>query len=310
MDETRTAMGRRLLYSRILHPLRDLAAINKRLGMVETLYRDQGKLGILRELLGKTPDLERLCSRLAMDKAHGKDMAAIKNALVCGSRLEHEIQDLSLQFESSAAAALDDGGFTRLWEIRDLLEQALCEEPSILLTEGKLIRDGYSPELDELRILQNSGRQLLEKYLEEERESTGIPSLKIRYNRLIGYFFEVTKLHLAKVPPYFIRRQGIVGGERFSTERLAELESDINGSSDRIVELEKQLFLELRDKAKALLSELSAAGRRTAELDCAQSLARAATVRGWVRPAVDEKDRLEILEGRHPVVEAHLPRGE
>ncbi|MDR2028640.1 MAG: DNA mismatch repair protein MutS [Treponema sp.] len=310
MDETRTAMGRRLLKRRLLHPLRDLGRIDGRLDMVETLYHDQGRLTAFRELLGRTPDLERLSSRLAMDRAHGKDMLSIKNALDAFNTLEETSRGLSFVFESSTAASLESGGFAALLELRDLLDQGLCEDPSILLTEGNLIRDGYNQELDELRQLRDNGRVLLEDYLEEERTATGIPSLKIRYNRLIGYFFEVTKVHLPKVPSYFIRRQGIVQGERFTTDRLAALESDINGASDKIIEMEKQLFLALRDKAKALIRELSAASRRIAELDVAQSLARAATVQGWVRPEVNTGNQLEVLEGRHPVVEAHLPRGE
>jgi DNA mismatch repair protein MutS len=310
MDESRTAMGRRLLKWRILHPLRNREAINKRLDMVEILYRDQGRLAAFRELLGKTPDLERLSSRLAMDRAHGKNMVAIKNALTSFDVIEKLTGDLALSFESSRALALDAEGFTRLLGLRDLLEQGLCEEPSILLTEGNLIREGYSGELDELRQLRDNGRKLLEEYLEEERKATGIPSLKIRYNRLIGYFFEVTKIHLSKVPSYFIRRQAITGGERFTTDRLVHLESEINGASDRVIELEKQLFLELREKAKEMLPELASASRRIAELDAGQALSRAATVQGWVRPVLDNLNRLKIEEGRHPVVEAHLPRGE
>jgi DNA mismatch repair protein MutS len=305
MDETRTAMGRRLLKRRMLYPLRDEEQIRKRLDMVEIFYRDQGKLSALREIMGKTPDLERLSARLAMDKAHGRDMESIKNALLGFEQIEKNIQNLPLAFESPEAP--EYGGLVK---IREMLEKGLRDEPSILLTEGNLIRAGYSPRLDELHRLRDSGRELLEAYLEEEREKTGIPSLKIRYNRLIGYFFEVTKIHLSKVPSHFIRRQGIVSGERFTTDRLAALESDINGAQDTIVDLEKQLFLEIREKAKAGLPLLSAAARRMAELDAAQSLARAATVHGWVRPLVDNKDRLEITEGRHPVVEAHLPRGE
>jgi DNA mismatch repair protein MutS len=318
LDETRTAMGRRLLKRRILHPLRNLSLINARLDMVETLYRDQGRLSSFREILGKIPDLERLSARLAMDKAHGKDMLSIKNALsACGS-LREMCHELSFVFEMAPGKGADEkilpaeeaGGFGKLMELRDLLERGIAEEPSILLTEGNLIRDGYNPRLDELRSLRDNGRQLLEKYLEEERRATGIPSLKIRYNRIIGYFFEVTKNHLSKVPPHFIRRQGIVTGERFTTDRLAGLESDINGASDRIIEMERQLFLEIREKAKSCLKELAATARRIGELDAAQSLARAATVRGWVRPVVDESSRLDIREGRHPVVEAHLGGGE
>jgi DNA mismatch repair protein MutS len=350
MDETRTAMGRRLLKWRILHPLRNIENINRRLDMVETLYRNQEQLGLFREILSRTPDLERLSARIAMDKAHGKDMLAVKTALVSFSKIEeltgilsanytekntargewianYKGAEFSLCFESASARSLnttgnsnttggntrsgsDAGGFTALMKIRDLLEQGLCDEPSILLTEGNLIRPGYNSRLDTLHKLRDNGRQLLEVYLEEERNITGISSLKIRYNRLIGYFFEVTKVHLSKVPSHFIRRQGVVGGERFTTDRLAELESEINGASDKIVDLEKQLFLELREKAKVRLSELAAAAHRIAEIDAAQSLARSATIHGWVRPVVDSENRLKIIEGRHPVVEAHLPSGE
>ncbi|GHT94863.1 DNA mismatch repair protein MutS [Spirochaetia bacterium] len=310
MDQTKTAMGRRLLKRRILHPLRDTGRIGARLDMVETLYRDQGRLTSFRELLGRTPDMERLCSRLAMEKAHGKDMISIKNGLSSFNDIEALCRELNFTFESSSAASLDSGGFTRLMKLWDLLERGLCEEPSILLTEGNLIRAGYNAKLDALVQLRDNGRTLLEAYLEEERAATEIPSLKIRYNRMIGYFFEVTKNHLSRVPPYFIRRQGMATGERFTTDKLGALESDINGASDRIVELEKKLFLEMRDAARKLIPELSAAGKRIAELDTAQSLARSATVQGWVRPEVDTQNRTHIIEGRHPVVEAHLNRGE
>jgi len=318
MDETKTAMGARLLKNRILHPLRNVELINRRLNMVEILYHRQEKLGQLRELLARTPDLERLCSRLAMDKAHGKDLAAVKNALHCYSLIEELIKVLredpdksaAICFESSEAVSLTEEGIAGLYALRELLEQGLSEDPSILLTEGNLIRDGYNAELDRLRQLRDSGRKLLEDYLEEEREATGITGLKIKYNRLIGYFFEVTNVNLSKVPPRFIRRQGIAGGERYTTEHLAGLESDINGASDKIIELEKKLFLELRNGAKAVTPDLAAAARRIAELDTAQSLARAATIRGWTRPVFEDRACTIIREGRHPVVEANLKRGE
>ncbi|MDR1058733.1 MAG: DNA mismatch repair protein MutS [Treponema sp.] len=310
MDETKTAMGARLLKRRLLHPLRDRDMINTRLDMVESFYHNQEALAQMRELLAAAPDLERLCSRLAMDKAHGKDMAAIKRALAVHKALELPCRTVSPVYESSEALSLDEEGMSRLEDIRELLEKGLAEDPPILLNEGNLIREGFDPELDRLRKLRDEGRKLLEEYLMEERKSTGISSLKIRYNRLIGYFFEVTKVHLAKVPPHFIRRQGIVGGERYSTERLAELESDINGASDKVLELEKKVFLEIRDRAKGALAELTAAGKRMAELDTAQSLARAATIHRWIRPALDVGNGLRIIDGRHPVVEANLPRGE
>jgi DNA mismatch repair protein MutS len=310
MDETRTAMGRRLLKRRILHPLRSLEQIQSRLDMVELFYRDQVKLGAFRDLLAKTPDLERLGSRIAMDKAHGKDMISVRNALESFVQLENLARGLTLKFESVEARSFNGESRASLERLRDLLERGILDNPSMLLTEGNLIRELYSPELDGLRALRDSGRQILEKYLEEEKNNTGITGLRIRYNRLIGYFFEVSKSQLNKVPSHFIRRQGIVTGERFSTERLAELESDINGASDKIIELEKKLFLEIREKSKEYLKELAAAARRIAELDTAQSLSRAASVRGWIRPRLDDSNKMEIIEGRHPVVEVHLSRGE
>jgi DNA mismatch repair protein MutS len=310
MDETKTAMGRRLLRGRILHPLMNEGYINHRLDMVETLYRGQEKLRKLRELLTKTPDLERLCSRLAMDKAHGKDMVAVKNALFFFARIEEELAGQGFCYESAEAASLKDEDRGNLEALRELLTKGIAEDPSIVLSEGNLISDGFNEELDRLRELRDSGRKLLEDYLEEERQATGIQGLKIKYNRFIGYFLEVGNNNLSRVPPRFIRRQGIAGGERFTTDRLAALESEINGASDKIIELEKKLFLELRDRAKKLLLELAAAGKRIAEVDAAQSLARAATVHGWNRPVIDRRNRTLITEGRHPVVEAHLSRGE
>jgi len=309
MDETKTAMGRRLLKSRILHPLRNIDLINRRLDMVEKLYHNQEKLKRLRDLLSKTPDLQRLCSRLAMDKAHGKDMIALKNALLFFGQIEEELYVEAFCFESPDAQLTEDE-FKKLDALKELLDRSIADDPSILLSEGNLIRSGYNAELDRLRELKDSGRKLLEDYLEEERKETGISGLKIKYNRLIGYFFEVTNLNLSKVPARFIRRQGIAGGERFTTERLADLESEINGASDKIIELEKKIFLEIRESAKQLLRESTAAGKRIAEIDAAQSAARAATIRGWVRPILESGNRTAIREGRHPIVEAHLPRGE
>ncbi|MDR0374314.1 MAG: DNA mismatch repair protein MutS, partial [Treponema sp.] len=307
LDETRTAMGRRLLKRRLLQPLRNLDGINRRLDMVDNLYRNQKTLERIRDILGKTPDLERLLSRLSMDKAHGKDMLAIKNALVFFSALEELCKGFI--FEHAAASAFTKEQRALLDNARDMLACGLREDPSILLAEGNLIRSGYNAELDKLHALRDNGHGMLEAYLEEERQATGIP-LKIRYNRLLGYYFEVANNHLSKVPKYFFKRQGLAGGERFSTDKLASLESDINSASGEIVEFEKKLFLELREKTKACLNELTAASARIAEVDAAQSLARAATLRLWSRPELHEGCDLHITESRHPVVESHLPRGE
>jgi len=339
MDETRCSMGRRLLKRRLLHPLLDIKKINARLDMVESLYRDQGILGKLRDLLGKTPDLERLCSRLAMDKAHGRDLIAVKNSISSFNQIMKIIfpdtnkydqiknkflfecdnsnnDEKNKAIEQQLCASRTFGSTPlcenprELYQLYDLLEKGICEEPSIVLNEGNLIKEGYSEELDTLRSMKDNSRQYLEQYLEEEKQATGITSLKIRYNRLIGYFFEVTKVHLTRVPKHFIRRQGIVGGERYSTDRLAVLESEINGACEKVTDLEKKLFLEIRSETKKQLELLANSARRLAELDAAQSLAKAASIRGWIRPELNNSNSLEIREGRHPVVEAHLGRGE
>ncbi|GAB1482848.1 hypothetical protein MASR2M78_16640 [Treponema sp.] len=259
----------------------------------------------MREALSRTPDLERLASRIAMDRAHAKDLVSIRLALGSFEKVEAIAAGTFSSSPGIGAAA-----YLRLAELRKELEQAILDDPSILLSEGKLIKEGYSTELDALQHIQKDSRAVLEAYLEEEKTATGISSLKMRYNRLIGYFFEVTKTNLALVPPHFIRRQGIVGGERYSTEKLAGLEVEINEASGKVIELERKLFLALRDKLKTALVELLDASRRIAELDVYQSFARSATVRAWNKPSLDEHKRLRILEGRHPVVEEQLHRGQ
>ena len=311
LDETKTAMGSRLLRRRLLHPLKDLLQINKRLDLLEFFYRDQEELGLIRKLLAQIPDLERLSSRLAMDKAHGKDMISIMNALLGFRQINNLVLNkVSEFFESNEALSFCENDFLELQTSCELLQQGLCENPSILLNEGNLIRSGYNNELDELNIIKQQGREMLEKYLEKEKTNTGILNLKLQYNRLIGYYFEVSKINLSRVPSYFVRRQGIASGERFSTEELSKLESKINGASGQIIELEKRLFLELREKIKKQLNRISAAARLIAELDSAQSLAWASTTRCWNRPELDTKIRTKIREGRHPVVEEFLPGGE
>jgi len=180
MDETRTAMGRRLLKTRLLHPLRDIDLINQRLDVVDAFYRNQEKLSRLQDLLGRAPDLERLAARVAMDKAHGKDLAAVKTGLATFALIEAETRGMGIVFESAEAASLDDEALARLADLRDVLERGLLDDPAVALNEGNLIRPKYSQELDRQKRLRDSGRQLLEKYLVEEQKATGITSLKIR----------------------------------------------------------------------------------------------------------------------------------
>ncbi len=194
-------------------------------------------------------------------------------------------------------------------ELTALLENAINEEPAVVLTEGNLIKRGFNAELDRLHGLKDNAREILETYLAEERTRTGICSLKLRYNKIIGYYFEVTKSNLALVPPHFVRRQSLVGGERYTTDRLADLESEINDATERIVEIEKNLFLEIRTTTKEAVPWLLIVCDAVSSLDVFQSLAFAATVHGYVRPVMTDGVELTIQDGRHPVVEAHLPGG-
>ncbi len=305
LDQTRTSPGARRLRRWILTPLKDLDAIQKRLAAVESLYHDQVLLSRLRGMLGSVLDIERLTARVAMEKAHAKDLLAIASSL-------EAVIEVGALLLAASRQSLADPLLARQAEIRDLaglLAKAICEEPAIVLNEGSLIKRGFDAELDRLHSLKDNAREILEKYLEEERRGTGIASLKLRYNRIIGYSFEVTKSNLSHVPPHFIRRQSLVGGERFTTDRLADLESEINDASERVVEIEKTLFLQVRQQVKKAVPWLLEVCEAISDLDVFQSLAFAATIHGYVKPVVTNDASLVIKDGRHPVVEAHLPGG-
>jgi len=312
LDQTRTSPGARMLRRWLLTPLKDGEAIERRLSAVDFLYRDQVLLSRLRETLGGVLDLERLTARVAMDRAHAKDLLAVKSTLKSVMSVRALLTRVARPEPSGGVQPLAEAISKRMGEMAalvDLLDRAISEEPSILLTEGNLIRRGYDAELDRLHGLKENARGILEAYLAEEKERTGIGSLKLRFNRIIGYYFEVTKSNLHLVPSTFIRRQSLVGGERFTTDRLADLESEINDASERIVEIERTLFLDVRARVKDAVPWLMTVCAAMAELDVFQSFAFAATVRGYVRPRVTHGTELSIRDGRHPVVEAHLPGG-
>lgn len=310
LDQTRTSPGARKLRRWILTPLLDRGQIEARLAAVESLYRDQVLLARLREILGGVLDLERLVARVAMEKAHAKDVVAVGGTLRAALGLSDHLSRQQASGDGLSGVRERIAAHTgQMQEVVDLIDRAICDEPSTLLTDGNLIRRGFDAELDRLHGLKDNSREVLEAYLEEQRTATGIPSLKLRYNKIIGYYFEVTKSNLKHVPPHFVRRQSLVGGERFTTDRLADLESEINDASERIVEIEKTLFLQVRGVVKDAVPWLSSVCDAVSELDVFQSLAFAATVHGYVKPEVRDGVELSITDGRHPVVEAHLPGG-
>ncbi|MBN2810365.1 MAG: DNA mismatch repair protein MutS [Spirochaetales bacterium] len=304
LNQTRTAMGARLLRAWIHHPLTDRSAIEERNSLVDYLYRSQRLLARLRDHLSTVLDIERLAARVSMERAHGKDLVALKQSLEAFLKIQQIFSsDAPASFRMEAAVA------DSILQLKDLLSSSLKEDCSILLTEGNLIKDGWSPRLDELRALRDNSQAVLDAYVAEERDNTGIQNLKIRYNRLIGYYLEVSKGNLHAVPSHFIRRRSLSNGERFTTDRLVELETELNGVHANITELEQQLFLEIRARVGADLETLSYAAKRISRLDALQSFAHAATLYAWTKPAFSDSGVMDIRGGRHPVVELHLPSG-
>jgi DNA mismatch repair protein MutS len=306
LNHTKTAMGARRLHSWILTPLLDVAAIRERQESVAFFHKHQLVLSKVRELLGRTLDMERLGTRVAMDRAHAKDLVSLAQSLDSFFEVAAALAGTELPPLLARLAGKDR---RPLAEAAALIRRAILDEPSLLLTEGELIRPGYDAELDRLREIRDHTQEVLERSLAAEKEKTGIASLKLRYNRIIGYYYEVTKANRELVPDYFIRRQSLVGGERFTTQELIDREEEMNDAAQKIVDIERELFLKVRAAVKAVTAALMEAAREAAVLDVLQSFAYAATLYGYTCPRVENHQRLEIREGRHPVVEANLPGG-
>lgn len=307
VDYTRTAMGARSIKTRLQRPLRSASAINERLDAVETLYRDQRSLERIRAALGACRDLERLASRLAMDRASPRDLVALKDTVAAALTLD---QALPASAPHGLRVLGDAAGREAMVALVDTLGRAIADDPALSPNDGAVIRDAWNGELDELRAIRADAHGVLEAYLEEERAATGLTGLRVKYNRIIGYYLELSKGAAQGAPPHFTRRQTTASGERYTTARLAELESAINGAAERIVDLERTLYAELRSSLKPSAPRLFETAAEIASLDCACSFAWAATVRGYTRPTVDDSVVLEVEGGRHPVVEAYLPSGE
>lgn len=304
LDYTKTAMGARKLRKWLIYPLIDRKEIEYRSGKVKDLYHNQILLNDLRENLGKIRDLERLNSRVALDKAHAKDLLAVGESLENAFLIEEILKDWN-----EPAFFLEAEAKTAVHARMELLQAAIKDEPSILLTEGNLIESGYSAELDELHILRDDSKSVLNRYLESEKADTGISSLKIKYNKIIGYYLEVSRANAHLVPKHFIKRQSLVNAERYTTDRLVELETELNSATDKIIDLERRLFLEIRESVKEVTAALLKLCGTLAAIDCLQSFAQAATLRGYSKPKFIKGGTVKIEEGRHPVVEAYLPAG-
>ncbi|GAX91786.1 DNA mismatch repair protein MutS [Effusibacillus lacus] len=303
LDKTVTAMGGRLLKKWVERPLAIRADIERRLNAVEELVNELLLREDLRNLLGEVYDLERLVGRVAYGSANGRDLLAIASSL----SVLPEIRRRLLHCDSPLLQ--DVGGMiVELNEIVDLINSAIVDEPPVGIRDGGLIRDGYDAHLDKLKQASREGKQWIARLEQQERERTGIKSLKVGFNKVFGYYLEVTKSNVHLVPSYFERKQTLANGERYITPELKEKEALILEAEDKMIDLEQQLFLEVRDQVAAQLARIQQSAEAVAHVDALQSLATVAVERRYTKPVINDSDRILIEEGRHPVVEAVLKR--
>jgi len=298
LDRTVTSMGSRLLRSWLLRPLLSLDAIRDRLDAVEDLAFKTTERGKFRDAVKGVQDLERLVARTAMGTAGPRDLVGLKQSIALIPRLRTLLGDLQAPLARSLSAELDD-----LADVRDAIEAALVDDPPVLAREGGFTRDGLDREIDDLRSISRAGKQFIAEMEERERARTGIGSLKIRYNRVFGYYIEISKSNLHAVPPDYHRKQTIAGGERFITPALKEYEEKVLGADERIVERELELFDHLRRSVAAEAPRIQAAARAIATLDVLAALAETAAINNYIKPHIHDTDEIAVVDSRHPVVE-------
>ena len=304
IDQTCTPMGARLLKSNLLFPLQDTERINNRLDAVTYFYKNSNIRSELRTLLETVYDLERLNSRMIMGTGNGRDMLAMKNSLA-------QLPSLySLLSECNTVKLIDiHQQFDILTDLYQLLDKSIHPEAPVTLRDGNLIQEGYNAELDELIAILRDGRQMILNLEAQERQATGIAKLKIGYNKVFGYFIEVSKIQADKVPETYIRKQTLVNAERFITPELKEFESKVLGAQDRRVELEYQLFTDIRVQLVDNSSRILQVAKLLAQIDFLAANAETAQLYNYRKPQIDTGDEIEITEGRHPVIERSLPSG-
>jgi DNA mismatch repair protein MutS len=298
IDRTVTVMAGRLLRSWLLRPLVALDRIRDRLDAVEEFAFRSTDRGKFRELLKQVQDLERLVARAALGSAGPRDLVALKQSISVVPRARLVLEACEAPLTRSLISALDD-----LIDVRDDVDRSLTDEPGALVRDGGYIRDGLDAGLDELRRISRSGKQVIAELEERERARTGINSLKVRYNRVFGYYIEISKSNLHAVPADYHRKQTIAGGERFITPALKEYEEKVLGADERILEREVELFEELRGRVAAESSRIQDTARALAALDVLAGLAETAAVSNYTKPHVHDGDEMSVIDGRHPVVE-------
>jgi DNA mismatch repair protein MutS len=301
LDRTMTAMGGRMIRSWFLRPLVSLERIQDRLDAVEEFAFRSTERAKVRDTLKIVHDVERLVSRAALGTAGPRDLVALRQSIAAVPRIRVVLGDLQAPLIRTVVAEIDD-----LPDLRERLESTLVDEPPAVARDGGAIRDGVDTELDELRRISRSGKQHIAAMEDAERARTGIASLKIRYNRVFGYYIEVSKSNLGSVPPDYHRKQTIAGGERFITPALKEYEERVLGADDRIVERELELFEGLRAAVAAEAPRIQDTARAIATLDVLSALAEAAALHNYTKPLMHAGDELIATDARHPVVERHV----
>ena len=300
IDYTRTAMGGRLLRKWIEQPLIDRGQIQRRLDAVECFVSDMILSEELKEILSQIYDIERLMGRISYGSAGARDLLALKQSIGALPDIRAILKVLRAPYFEEMEHNFDD-----LSDLYELLDQAVYEEPPVTLREGRLIKEGYSAEVDRLRRADVDGKTWLAKIEAREREATGIRTLKVGFNRVFGYYLEVSKSFINQVPDTYIRKQTLANGERYITEELKNLEDTILGAKEKLVALEYELFTQIRQQLAGEMLRIQQSAAIIAELDALRSLGETAVTNHYVKPVIttDKKGALEIVKGRHPVVE-------
>ena len=305
IDRTICPMGARLMKRWLVFPLKDVRPINDRLDVVEYFFRQPDFRDLVEEQLHRIGDLERILSKVAVGRVSPREVVALKVALQAVEPIKQ------------ACLEADNASLNRIGEqlnvcqsIRDRIDREINNDPPLLVNKGGVIKQGVSAELDELRQIAYSGKDYLLQLQQRESELTGIPSLKIGYNNVFGYYIEVRNVHKEKVPQEWIRKQTLVNAERYITQELKEYEEKILGAEDKILVLETQLYNELVQALSEFIPAIQINANQVARLDCLLSFATAARENNYIRPVLSDDDVLDIRQGRHPVIEKQLPIGE
>ena len=304
LDKTKTAMGARMLRKCVEQPLIDKKEIVLRLDAVEELKNQAISREEIREYLSPVYDLERLLTKITYGTANPRDLTAFKTSLEMLPPIRYLLEEMQSDLLKEIYKDMDS-----LEDLCSLLKSAIRDEPPIAMKEGNIIRDGYNEEVDKLRRAKSDGKDWLAKLENEEREKTGIKNLKIKYNKVFGYYLEVTNSYKSMVPDYYTRKQTLANAERYITPELKELEDMILGAEDKLYALEYELYCGVRDQIASQVDRIQRTAKAVAWLDTFTSLALVAERNGYVRPDINEKGVIDIKDGRHPVVERMIPNG-